>query len=47
MSGRWRLLGALEAVDGIVMFGISTALIFALMMRLIEQRLKANESGSR
>jgi len=40
MSIRWRLLGPLEAIDGIVMFGISTALIFALMMRLIEQRLK-------
>ena len=44
MSMRWRLLGPLEAIDGIVMFGISTALIFALMMRLIEQRIKAKES---
>jgi hypothetical protein len=43
MSARWRLLGPLEAIDGIVMFGISTALIFALMMRLIERRLKAKE----
>jgi hypothetical protein len=42
MSPRWRLLGPLEAIDGIVMFGISTALIFALMMRLIERRLKSN-----
>ena len=43
MSTRWRLLGPLEAIDGIVMFGISTALIFALMMRLIERRLKAKQ----
>ena len=43
MSMRWRLLGPLEAIDGIVMFGISTALIFALMMRLIERRMKALE----
>jgi len=43
MSTRWRLLGPLEAIDGIVMFGISTALIFALMMRLIERRMKAKE----
>ena|SRR5579864_6708200 len=43
MSARWRLLGPLEAIDGIVMFGVSTALIFALMMRLIEQRLKVKE----
>src|SRR5262245_19092359 len=37
MSMRWRLLGALEAVDGIVMFGISTARILALVMRLIQR----------
>src|SRR5260221_7300602 len=43
MSMRWRLLGPLEAIDGIVMFDISTALIFALMMRLIERRIKAKE----
>src|SRR6266852_2094830 len=41
MSTRWRLLGPLETIDGIVMFGISTALIFALLMRLIERRIKA------
>ena len=46
MSERWRLLGPLEAIDGIVMFGISTALVFALLMRLIEQRLKAKELPS-
>jgi hypothetical protein len=45
MSTRWRLLGPLETIDGMVMFGISTALIFALMMRLIEQRIKAKEQG--
>lgn len=43
MSARWRLLGPLEAIDGVVMFGISTALIFALTMRFIERRLKVTE----
>jgi hypothetical protein len=43
MSSRWRLLGPLETVDGIVMFGISTALIFAIMLRLIERRIKSKE----
>jgi hypothetical protein len=43
MSARWRLLGPLEAIDGIVMFGFSTALVFALMMRLIDRRMKAKE----
>ncbi|HEV3084952.1 MAG TPA: ion channel [Gemmataceae bacterium] len=41
MSTRWRLLGPLETIDGIVMFGVSTALIFALLMRMIERRIKA------
>ena len=41
MSARWRLLGPLEAMNGIVIFALSTALMFALLMRLIERRLKA------
>jgi hypothetical protein len=45
MSMRWRLLGPLEAIDGIVMFGISTALIFALLLRLIDRRMKAEMDG--
>ena len=44
MSARWRLLGPLETIDGMVMFGISTAMIFALIMRLIERRMKATEA---
>ncbi len=31
MSDRWRLLGALEAAGGILMFGLSTALGFAVI----------------
>lgn len=42
MSIRWRLLGPMEAMNGLVIFGISTALMFALMMRLIDRRLAAN-----
>jgi hypothetical protein len=47
MSVRWHLLGPMEAMNGIVLFGLSTALMFALMMRLIERRLgaKATEKG--
>src|ERR1700730_3712173 len=33
VSPRWRLLGPLEASDGMLMFGISTAIIFALVQR--------------
>jgi hypothetical protein len=32
---RWKLLGPFEAVDGMLMFGVSTALIFAVIQRLI------------
>jgi hypothetical protein len=34
----WRLLGPLEAVDGMLMFGVSTAFIFAVVNRLIHAR---------
>ncbi|WP_349570547.1 potassium channel family protein [Azotobacter salinestris] len=35
MSERWRLLGALEAANGILMFGVSTAMMTAVLTRLI------------
>lgn len=31
LQGHWRMMGALEAVDGMLLFGISTAYIFAWM----------------
>ena len=31
LEGHWRMMGALEAVNGMVLFGISTAYIFAVM----------------
>jgi Ion channel len=38
MSPKWRLLGPLEAANGVLMFGVSTAMIFALILRLTEAR---------
>jgi hypothetical protein len=38
VSARWRLLEPLEAADGMLMFGVSTALIFAVVQRLIQIR---------
>lgn len=38
MTPAWRLLGPLEAANGMLMFGVSTAIIFAVMARLIEAR---------
>lgn len=37
MSDRWRLLGPLEAANGILMFGVSTAVITATVMDVIKQ----------
>ena len=38
MTPSWRLLGPLEAANGMLMFGVSTALIFAVIQRLIQDR---------
>jgi hypothetical protein len=38
LSPEWKLLGPFEAVDGMLMFGVSTALIFAVLNRLIHAR---------
>ena len=31
LQGHWRMMGALEAANGVLLFGISTAYIFAMM----------------
>jgi len=38
MSPSWRLLGPLEAANGMLMFGVSTAMVFAVIQRLVETR---------
>jgi hypothetical protein len=38
VSARWRLLGPLEASAGMLMFGVSTAVIFAVIQRLLQAR---------
>ncbi len=38
MSPSWRLLGPLEAANGALMFGVSTAMVFAVIQRLIQAR---------
>lgn len=34
VTGRWRLLCSFEAINGMILFGLSTALLFVLMERL-------------
>jgi Ion channel len=35
LTPSWRLLGPLETANGMLMFGVSTAMVFAVMQRLI------------
>jgi Ion channel len=38
MSPSWRLLGPMETATGLLMFGVSTTMIFAIIQRLVETR---------
>jgi Ion channel len=42
MSRRWRLLGPLEAVNGSLMLGLSAAMLFAVLGRVVETRATWN-----
>jgi hypothetical protein len=47
---RWRMLGALEAVNGVLLFGISTAFIFAVMQAywlMLSRRTDVQNAQSR
>jgi hypothetical protein len=41
MSEKWRLLGALEASNGVLMFGLSAGTILAVMTNLISRHEKS------
>src|SRR5215469_15292190 len=38
MTPAWKLLGPLETANGMLLFGVSTAMIFAVIQRLVEAR---------
>jgi hypothetical protein len=38
MSPSWKLLGPLEAANGMLVFGVSTAMIFAVIQRLVQAK---------
>ena len=38
MSPSWKLLGPLETANGMLLFGVSTAMIFAVIQRLVNTR---------
>ena len=50
LEHRWRMMGALEATDGVLLFGISTAFIFAVMQgywHIMTQHLRYRRAGIR
>src|SRR5262245_29506848 len=47
ISPSWRLLVPLEGANGMLMFGVSTAMLFAIIQRLIETRLGERSSYDR
>ena len=40
LTPAWRLLGPLEATNGALMFGVSTAMVFAVIQRLVLARFE-------
>jgi len=40
MSARWRMLEPLEAADGMLMFGVTTAMVFTIIQRLVQTRFQ-------
>ena len=40
LTPSWRLLGPLEAANGALMFGVSAAIVFAVIQRLVLARFK-------
>ncbi|MNC72665.1 Ion channel [compost metagenome] len=43
MSPSWRLLGPMEAANGILMFGVSTAVMTAAVMDVIKHTVQSLE----
>jgi len=46
MSERWRLLGALEAANGVLMFGLSAAVLFWTMGHLFRRHKSIDEQSN-
>lgn len=45
MSEDWRLLGALEAANGVLMFGITAGLVLAVMTSIVDQRREQHKNA--
>jgi hypothetical protein len=40
---QWRLLGPLEAINGLLLFGLSTAVMFAVLNRLVAHHFRRQD----
>ena len=47
MSRRWKLLGPLEAANGVLMFGMTSAALMAILQHLIKVELEIRSSRDR
>ncbi|MUV13690.1 potassium channel family protein [Noviluteimonas gilva] len=47
MSPRWRLLGALEAANGILMFGVSTAVMTAAVIEMLRLEARSRNDDAK
>lgn len=45
MSERWRLLGALEAANGILMFGVSTAVMAGAVVDILKHETRLDDAS--
>ena len=45
LEGRWELMGAMEALDGWLLFGLSTAFLFAVIEKVWSSGNKARDSS--
>jgi hypothetical protein len=43
LAGQWRMMGGTEAGDGMLLFGISTAFLFYVMLRLWRSRWQSTD----
>ena len=46
LSSRWQLLGALEALNGMLLFGLTTAFLFAIIQRVWPLGRERQHGGS-
>ena len=46
MSARWKLMGPLEAANGVLMFGMTSASLMAILQQLIKVQFEARRQNS-